>query len=207
MRLHRARGRSRSALRTLAVFSGAFHPPTIAHLGMAREALSVAEEVLFTIPREFPHKEWEGATLDERLDWLDAATGGEPRFSIGVSDGGLLIDIARECRSLYGDAVRLLFLCGRDAAERIAAWDYGAREPFARQLDEYELLVAARNGEYEPPPELASRIHPLAMPASFDDVSSTAVRELRAAGLAWKHLVPLAVAARMSACPEPSGTA
>jgi hypothetical protein len=45
---------------------------------------------------------------------------------------------------------QLLFICGRDAAERIVAWDYGEPDAFRRMLDQFELLVAARTAS-EPP--------------------------------------------------------
>ena len=56
-------------------------------------------------------------------------------------------------------------------------------------LDSFGLLVARRKGEYTPPPNLAERIKPLAF-ESYDEHSSTEVRERIRAGGEWRHLVP-----------------
>src|SRR5579862_4406903 len=84
--------------RSLGVLPAAFNPPTLAHLALARAALGVVDEVLFVLPRQFPHKQYEGATFEERLEMLEAATSREPRFSIAASAYGLFAEIADECR-------------------------------------------------------------------------------------------------------------
>jgi nicotinic acid mononucleotide adenylyltransferase len=173
-----------------ALFPGAFHPPTRAHLAMAEAALAFADEVVLLLPREFPHKRYEGPGAGERLGLLRlAAEAAGPRFSVAVSEGGLFIEIAREYRCLHPGA-RVLLVCGRDAAERSAGWDYGAAAPFERQLEEYELLVAPRGGVFAPPPALAGRVHPLPLEEDWQEVSSTTVRERLRCGLPWRHLVP-----------------
>jgi len=78
----------------------------------------------------------------------------------------------------------------RDAAERVLRWDYGRPGAVEEMLGEFELLVAARRGEFEPPKEFSHRIHSLAMRSGFDEVSSTEVRERIAGGEPWEHLVP-----------------
>src|SRR5436309_4765393 len=99
----------------LAILPGAFNPPTRAHLAMAEAALSVVDEVLFVLPRIFPHKEYGGAPFKARVEMLRAALAGNPHFSLAVSDRGLFIDIAREARVEYGAGTELFLLCGRDA--------------------------------------------------------------------------------------------
>ena len=179
---------------SLGVFPGTFNPPTKAHLALARAALNVVDEVVFVLPRVFPHKEYAGAGFAERIRMLEIALDAEPRISIASTAQGLFIDIARECRAAYGESVELYFLCGREAAERIVNWDYGRPGAFAAQLREYQLLVAPRGGPYEPPPEFRSRIHPLAMEGDYDAFSATEVRDRIRAGLPWRHLVPEAIA-------------
>src|SRR5947207_1957574 len=126
--------RSNQAPAKLAILPGAFNPPTRAHLAMAEAALSLADEVVFVLPRAFPHKEYSGAPFAARLAWLRAALAGNPRFSLAASDRGLFIDIAREAQAHYDPAPELLVLCGRDAAERIVNWDYGEGEDIRKQL-------------------------------------------------------------------------
>src|SRR5258707_13055261 len=105
----------------LAILPGAFNPPTRAHLAMAESALAVADEVLFVLPRAFPHKEYSGAGFDTRVELLRAALAGNARFSLAASDRGLFIDMAREARADYGASTALFILCGRCPAQRIVS--------------------------------------------------------------------------------------
>jgi nicotinic acid mononucleotide adenylyltransferase len=179
----------------LGIFPGTFNPPTRAHVALAGAALEVVDEVLFVLPRVFPHKPYRGATHADRVRMLAAAAGENPRVSIAASDGGLFLEIAAEARAAYGDAARLTFLCGRDAAERILGWDYGRPDAVAGMLRAFDLLVASRRGEYRPPAEFRHRIGALPIPGGYDDVSATEVRDRLAGGRPWEHLVPPAIAA------------
>ena len=176
----------------LGILPGSFNPPTVAHLALARAALAVVDETLFVLPQVFPHKTYEGAGFADRVQLLEAALADEPRCSIGATAGGLFIEIAREVRTAYGAGTRLSFLCGRDAAERIVRWDYGRPGAIDEMLEEFDLLVAARRGEYHPPEHLAGRIAALALPPGCDEVSASEVRRRAAAGEPWEHLVPRA---------------
>lgn len=161
---------------------------------MARAALAHADEVVFTLPRVFPHKEWDGARFEDRMAMLEAAVAGEPRFSIAVTERGLFIEIARELRAARGPDVELWFLCGRDAAERIVNWDYGRPGAIEEQLREYGLLVAPRRGAYSPPPAIASRVEALALGEDCNEVSATEVRHRIREGRPWRDLVPESIA-------------
>jgi len=176
--------------RRLAVLPGTFNPPTRAHMALARAALASADEVLFVLPRAFPHKPYSGASFEDRVRMLAAAVADEPRFSIASSDGGLFIEIARQCREAYGPDVEVLIVCGRDAAERAVNWDYGPHGSFRDQSSEYGLLVAPREGSYQPPAALGDRIQVLAAVEGCDQVSATGVRERIRRGEPWEHLVP-----------------
>ena len=149
--------------------------------------MAQVDEVLFVLPREFPHKPYEGASFEERIQMLQLAAAD---FSIASTSGGLFIEIARECQETYGDAA-LSFLCGRDAAERIVNWNYGDPAAFAAMLNVFDLRVASRGGDYLPPPHLASRIHPLPMLPDYNAVSATDVRRRIARGEPWEHLVAI----------------
>jgi nicotinate-nucleotide adenylyltransferase len=182
--------------RRLGVLPAAFNPPTRAHLALAQAALGSVDEVLFVLPREFPHKSYADATFDQRLEMLLAATSDEPRYSIAASDRGLFVDIADECRAAYGPETALLFICGRDAAERIVGWDYGEADAFVRMLDRFELLVAPRGGHYDPPPEIRDRAYALDLPEDISSISATDVRERIRRGEPWEHLVPSGIVAQ-----------
>jgi nicotinate-nucleotide adenylyltransferase len=180
----------------LGILPGTFNPVTIAHVSLARAALRHVDEVVFVLPRVFPHKTYSGASFNDRVEMLRAALAGEEAFSIATSDGGLFIDIARECREAYGEDVRLSFLCGRDAAERIVGWDYGRADAVAEMLRDFDLLVAGRNGQFEAPGELAAAVRCLELDDS-DGVSATEVRDRIARGEHWEHLVPARVVDRV----------
>ena len=185
--------RARGPVSRLGILPGTFNPLTVAHLALGHAALSQVDEVLFTLPRALPHKEYIGASFDERVEMLRAALAGETQFSIAASSGGLFVEIAGECRAAYGQSVRLSFLCGRDAAERIADWDYGRPGAFPEMLSRFDLLVAARGGSYRAPPAIASAVSPLMLAGEFDHVSATEVRDRIRRREPWEHLVPEAI--------------
>jgi nicotinate-nucleotide adenylyltransferase len=179
--------RAAVAPKRLAVFPGTFNPVTVAHVALARAALDHVDEVVFVLPRVFPHKDYCGASFADRIAMLEAALD-DPPFSIATAGGGLFLEIARECRSAYGREVAISFLCGRDAAERIGGWDYGRPGVFGEMLAEFGLLVAARDGSYRAPEELAAAVRRLDVDAGA--VSATDVRDRAARGDVWEHLVP-----------------
>ncbi len=69
-------------------------------------------------------------------------------------------------------------------------WDYGRAGVVEEMLREFELLVAARGGEFIPSPEFRERIHLMEIAGDHNHVSSTEVRERIAQGKPWQHLVP-----------------
>src|SRR5438270_12394355 len=96
-------------VRRLGILPGSFNPVTVAHLALARAALAHVDEVVFVLPRVFPHKNYSGASFGDRVAMLRAAAANQTAFSIATAEGGLFVEIARECREAYGDRVRLAF--------------------------------------------------------------------------------------------------
>lgn len=182
--------RAAGAPARLGILPGTFNPVTTAHLALAEAGLAWVDEVLFVLPRELPHKEFTGASFAQRIEMLRPALAGKPAFSLASSEGGLFLDIAAECCREYGAGVRLAFLCGRDAAERIAAWDYGRPGAFAGMLRGFDLLVASRAGRYEPPPEFRGSIQALELAGEYDGVSATGVRRSILRGEPGELMVP-----------------
>jgi cytidyltransferase-like protein len=171
------------------LFPGAFNPPTNAHVTLIRAAAAHVHRVVAVIPRTFPHKTYTDASLEQRIEMLEAVRPGVG-FDIRTTRGGLFIEIAREFREGSPQDLDLWFICGRDAAERIVGWDYGQPEAITGMLEEFGLLVAARQGEFAPPPRLAHRIRRLEIPPGLDDISGTEVRGRIVRGEPWEHLVP-----------------
>ena len=180
----------------LGILPGTFNPVTVAHLALAEAALRSVDEVLFVLPRAFPHKPYTGASFEDRVEMLKDVA--RPRYSVAASDGGLFFQIAGECRKAYHPDTRLTFLCGRDAAERIVGWNYDDPGALQAMLRSFSLLVAARSGEYVPPAEWAGCIARLDLENPLDHVSATEVRERIARGEPWRHLVPEAVGDRVA---------
>lgn len=171
-------------MKRIGILPGAFNPVTRAHVALADAARAVVDEIVCVIPRTYPHKEFHGATFGERLEMLDLA-GIHDR--VEITESGLFIDIARELRRPEAE---LYFICGADAAARVIHWDYGTPGAIGQMLEEFSLLVAPRNLHFAPPEHLRHRIHELAVPAGFEEISSTEVRRRIAANKSWEHLVP-----------------
>jgi len=184
-------GNTASHLR-LGILPSAFNPVTIAHLELARQAMRQysLDEVLFLLPRVFPHKAYAGPSFEQRLEMLLAAFAAEPQFSVGSTDQGLFIDIVREAQAIYHPQTEFFLICGRDAAERAVNWDYGAGPAFAEQLKEFQMLVAPRGGSWSAPQEYAARIRQIDLPRELQLCSSSGVRDAIAAGRDWEHFVP-----------------
>jgi nicotinate-nucleotide adenylyltransferase len=173
--------------RRIGVLAGAFNPLTRAHLALAEAAEKTVDEVIFVVPRAYPHKPFHGARLDERVEMLQLAG----RYRVEIADGGLFIDIARQLRQPDSE---ILFICGKDAAERVIAWHYGPRGSIEEMLTEFSLLVAEREGTYQPPAHLRSYVHHLELGDDFSTISSSEVRRRITAGEPWEHLVPEPIA-------------
>jgi nicotinic acid mononucleotide adenylyltransferase len=172
------------------LFPGTWNHPTVAHADIARTALRQADEVVWVMPKALPHKTFDGACFDARCGMLEALVRQTPGFSAAISCGGLYAEIAEEARRYFGAATEIALALGRDAAERIAGWDYGRPGVFEEFIERYKLLVAAREGDYVPEPHHAGSISALLMESSWDEVSSSEVRRRIAEGAAWRELVP-----------------
>jgi nicotinic acid mononucleotide adenylyltransferase len=154
-----------------------------------------ADEVIWVLPRTFPHKGFDGAGFEERREMIETIARQQAGFSAAVSEGGLYAQIGAEARDFFGPGPDIAFILGRDAAERIAAWDYGEDGVFDDFVRRYPLLVAARSGEYEPARRHRKRISTLPVTSSWEGVSSSEVRRRIAKGEDWRELVPSAIAA------------
>ncbi len=178
------------------IFPGAFNPVTRAHLALARAAIEqhTLAQVVFLLPKNFPHKQYVGAGFADRITLLRAALADQAGCAIASSEKGLFHEIAAEAREHYPPSVELFLLCGRDAAERIVNWDYGDGPNFARQIEHFQLLAASRGGDYEPPAALRKRIHAIRLPPKWSGMSASAVREAMRRDQDWESLVPPAAA-------------
>ncbi len=182
----------------VAMFAGAFHPPTLAHVALAEAALQHVDEIVWVMPRAFPHKSYDGVSCQERLDLLLGATS----HPVALAEENYFFAMAEELsRDLPGRAVHLL--AGEDGAQRLFDWDYGlgpeAKAAFLRQgLERFPLLTARRGRQWRPPEDLAGQVAWLDLPPEANCLSSTLVRDLLRQGGPWRRHVPAAIADRVA---------
>ena len=176
---------------TLAILPSAFNPVTTAHLGLAQAAIEQArvDHVAFVLPENLPHKQFYGASFDQRLEMVMSVAEVQ---SVVVASGGLVYEIVQELSE--STAAEIAVLCGRDAAERFISWDYGEGPSIERQLKEYRLIVADRDGRYRPPAHLDARVEPVQLQESVESVSSTSLRQAILGQEPWEHMTPEPVA-------------
>lgn len=196
-------------IRSVGILAGGFNPPTRAHIALVAAAARSVDEVICVVPRIYPHKAFHGATLEERTEMLIevASANSGPGFAVAIAEQGLFVEIAVECRQALGSDLDIQFICGRDAAERIVTWDYGAPGAIETMLENFGLLVAGRHGHWTPPDHIAHRVATLQLPESYDEVSSTEVRLRLTRGEAWQHLVPCEIVAQVAGIFDSRGPA
>jgi pantetheine-phosphate adenylyltransferase len=76
----------------IAIYPGSFDPPTKGHEDLVRRSLALADRVIVAVAVNVAKQPL--FTVDERLEMLGAAVGGDPRISF-ESFQGLLADFAK----------------------------------------------------------------------------------------------------------------
>lgn len=183
----------------VAIFPGAFHPPTVAHVALAGAARNHVQEVVWAMPEAFPHKTYEGVGREQRLRMVMGAT----EDAVAVSRENLYFAVAAELSAAM-PGVKISILTGEDSARRILEWDYGEGEVWKREylhenLQSFPILTTRRGGgggNWVVPKEFASYFRWLEMSSeqmNMMDISSRAVRDRIASGVEWRELVPEAL--------------
>jgi nicotinamide-nucleotide adenylyltransferase len=140
------RAPARSA-RHLAVVSGAFHPPTLAHRALARAALGAgADAALFALGTVTLDKDETGLALEERIALLDELAAGDDRLGIVVHNAGLYADQAVALRRAIPHVDELVFVVGMDKLPQLLDPRYYAdiERDLARLFRLARLWVAPR---------------------------------------------------------------
>lgn len=195
-----------SGVGRLGVLGGAYNPITRAHLALADTVVKTfgIHEVVFLLPAVPPHKPLFGATLDQRLEMMCLALEERPYATVGLSSHGLFLDMHQGLLEIYPAGIDVFFLTGRDAAERILTWPYeDAAAALQQMFTAFQLIVCDREGAFQLPEAplfrpYRQRIHSCRMPAHFNQVSATEVRQRCQQGLPCDDLVPPAVARYIS---------
>lgn len=177
-------------MKTLIV-GGTFNPVHVGHLMLAEEArLQEGFERVLFIPSNKPaHKIVDGTTALQRLEMLRLAVQG---FSVDVET----CELAREGISYSIDTVRYVrdhyrldrppaLVLGDDLFESFSTWKD------AQELSELAELVVAHRKYAD---RLVSSFPHRYLNNKLLDISSTEIRDRVRRGMAWRALVPTAVA-------------
>ena len=188
-----------TAPRRLGVFGGAFDPPHIAHVALARAAL---EQLNLDELRIFPtgqawHKAQALSPSEDRLAMVRLAFGELPRTAIDERElqrpgPTYTVDTLRELKA-QEPGVQLFLIMGEDQAVSLPSWqEWETVVRLAAVCMAARPLPALQAGSAVPALPAGAQLHLLRMPSMPE--SATEVRQLTATGKGIAHLVPAGVA-------------
>ncbi len=187
------------------ILSGAFNPPTLAHIELARCAKDrfQLDHILFTLSRITIDKEKiEGLSLEDRMLLLSLIAKELGWASVAAVNKGLYFEQAKAFRSLFGNKARLFFVVGMDKVMQI--FDPRYYQDRDRALNglftEVQLIAASRGpwGEKELKEFLSrkenqvyeDRVYPLTLSEGVKDLTSTNLRTRIAKGESVQDQLP-----------------
>jgi len=187
------------------ILSGAFNPPTLAHIELARCAKDrfQLDHILFTLSRITIDKEKiEGLSLEDRMLLMRLTARELGWASVAAVNKGLYFEQARAFRSLLGNKARIFFVVGMDKVIQI--FDpryYQDRDKALKGLfTEVQLIAASRGalGENELKEFLSrkenqvyeDRVYPLTLSERLKDLTSTDLRTRIAKGESVQDQLP-----------------
>ncbi len=158
----------------IGILGGAFNPPHIGHLVLAKEILEkVKLDKIFFIPTNIsPHKESEGVGANERLKMVQLAIAGNKyleALDLEIKRGGIsyTIDTLNELKKKYPDDEFYLII-GSDLANNFSSWkDY-------KDIGKLAKIVVAKRDDYP----LKSKDDFIVVNITQIDSSSSQIREL-----------------------------
>ncbi|MFB3060254.1 MAG: hypothetical protein ACE10C_02690 [Candidatus Binatia bacterium] len=189
----------------IGILCGAFNPPTLAHIELARCAKDrfQLDHILFTLSRITIDKEKiEGLSLEDRMLLMRLTARELGWASVAAVNKGLYFEQARAFRSLLGNKARIFFVVGIDKVIQI--FDpryYQDRDKALKGLfTEVQLIAASRGpwGEKELKEFLSrkenqvyeDRVYPLTLAEGLKDLTSTDLRTRIAKGESVQDQLP-----------------
>ncbi|MCY4603412.1 MAG: nicotinate-nucleotide adenylyltransferase [Gemmatimonadetes bacterium] len=179
-------------MRRIGVIGGTFDPIHHGHLLLARFALEQIplDEVLFIPAADPPLKQGAHAPAEERWTMVELAVAGcadfaASRLELDRPGKSYTVETLRLLHQLYPHAA-LFFIIGADNIGQLDEW-HDLEGIFAQCT----VVVGARSGEVAGDPKLLVRLRFIDTP--LIELSSTAIRSRRSAGLPIRYMVPEAV--------------
>ncbi len=196
----------------IGVLDASFNPLTLAHEALVHHAQNAFnfDEIVLLLAKANVDKALFGADLGQRLammvNYADSDTQLGTCLSIAGCSHARFIDKARALREHYSPNAQIYFLVGYDTLIRIFDPHY-----YTDMIAELTVLfslchIISANREnpsravfhrFMSRPECApftNRVHPLQLPPSFGNISSTEVRKRIRAGDSITDLVPESIA-------------
>ena len=196
----------------IGVLDASFNPLTLAHEALVHHAQDTFgfDEIVLLLAKTNVDKALFGADLGQRLammvNYANSDTQLDTCLSIAGCSHARFIDKARALRAHYSPNTQIYFLVGHDTLIRIFDPHY-----YTDMIAELTVLfslchIVSANREnlsrevfhrFMSRPECApftNRVHPLQLPPSFGNISSTEVRKRIRAGESIIDLVPESIA-------------
>lgn len=180
-------------LRKIGIFGGAFDPPHIGHLIMARRACEqLGLDKVFFVPANIPpHKKAPVASAEHRVNMLRIALLPHPDFTISTCEierGGIsyTIDTVRFFhQNIFADEYFLLI--GEDSALSFFTWKDSSEILNLVKVAWFPRYIQNKKEDYYRFLDLGNFIK---IEAEIIDVSSSRIRQLIKEGKSIKYLVP-----------------
>ena len=192
----------------IGILDASFNPLTLAHEALAHHAQNTFnfDEIVLLLAKTNVDKALFGADLSQRLammvNYANSDTQLDTRLSVAGCSHARFIDKARALRAHYSPNAQIYFLVGHDTLIRI--FDPRYYTDMSAELKVLFSLCHIVSANRENPsqkvfhrfmarPEcvpFVNRVHPLQLPPSFGNISSTEVRKRIRAGDSITDLVP-----------------
>ena len=196
----------------IGVLDASFNPLTLAHEALVHHAQNAFnfDEIVLLLAKTNVDKTLFGADLGQRLammvNYADSDTQSDTRLSIAGCSHARFIDKAHALKAHYSPNVQIYFLVGHDTLIRIFDSHYYTDMPAELKVLFSLCHIVSANREnpsqnvfhrFMSRPEctpFANRVHPLQLPPSFGNISSTEVRKRIRTGDSITDFVPESIA-------------